>query len=121
VHAATATPINPEPYLDEDGLLRVGWDWVSIPDAQVPVIELLLDHPNRVVRLEVIAEVYVSSGGSGQQAAVRSMLNRLGRRVARVGLDLRAVRARGALLTWQDAPRPAVRSRAEVRASVPVG
>ena len=38
----SAPPVE-QPRLDEHGLLWVGRRWVVIPDAQVPVVRLLLD------------------------------------------------------------------------------
>jgi DNA-binding winged helix-turn-helix (wHTH) protein len=104
VNVATAQPVRPYPHLDADGLLRVGSQWVTIPDSQVSVVEMLLDRPNRIVSHRAIVDAYVRAGGSDGQAALQSMMNRLGRRFAQVGLDLCVVRSRGALLAWEDEP-----------------
>ncbi|MDQ2650614.1 MAG: hypothetical protein M3Z03_13830 [Actinomycetota bacterium] len=87
-----------EPVLDEDGLLRVGDRWVAIPDAQLPIVELLLSKPLKVVRYDEIIVRYRQAGGTARWAGVRSMLTRLAGRLRTVGLDLTAVRSRGVVL-----------------------
>jgi hypothetical protein len=93
----TAAP--PAPRLDEDGLLRVGRDWVAIPDAQLPVVALLVDRYNRLVRTDDLTAAYVSGGHSGSEESIRSLLSRLGKRISCLGLRLRTVRGRGVVLT----------------------
>lgn len=96
-----AAPADPAavPYVDDGGLLRLGGSWVAIPDAQLPVLELLLERYDRVVRTEELAERYAEAGGSGSPGAVATMLRRLGDRVARLGLQLVTIRDRGQVLT----------------------
>lgn len=84
--------------LDEDGLLRVGDDWVAIPDAQLPVVTLLVDRFGKLVRRDALVRAYVEAGNSGNEASIRSLLARVGRRVARLGLKLHTVRGRGVML-----------------------
>lgn len=86
------------PRLDEDGLLRVGDHWVAIPDAQLPVVALLVDRYGRLVRTEAIAAAYVEAGNSGHDASIRSLVARVAHRVARLGLELHTVRGRGVVL-----------------------
>ncbi|MDP1820297.1 MAG: hypothetical protein Q8K58_10470 [Acidimicrobiales bacterium] len=86
-----------------DGLLRVGQRWIAIPDAQLPIVRLLLDRPMRVVRHEEILVRYQEAGGKGELRAVKSMLTRLTRRLDKVGLVLVSVRSRGVRLEWAPA------------------
>lgn len=86
------------PRLDEDGLLRVGEQWVAIPDAQLPVVALLVDRYGQLVRTEAIAAAYVEAGNSGHDASIRSLVARVAHRVARLGLTLHTVRGRGVML-----------------------
>lgn len=83
------------PHLDADGLLRLGDRWVDIPEAQRPVLELLLSRLGGIVRYGDIAEACALSGLSTQSEAVKTTILRLGRRLADVGLELRNVRGRG--------------------------
>ena len=86
------------PVLDEDGLLRLGGRWVAIPDAQLPVVALLVACYGKVVRREALVAAYVNAGHSGNEASIRSLLSRISQRVARLGLRLHTVRGRGVLL-----------------------
>ncbi|MGE3619923.1 MAG: helix-turn-helix domain-containing protein [Acidimicrobiia bacterium] len=93
-------PPGPEarPTLDEAGLLRYDGRWIAIPDAQLPVVRLLLANAGRVVRTEEIADAYASAGGSPRSGSVRAVTFRLGKRLRAVGLRLHTVRNRGILL-----------------------
>ena len=86
------------PVLDDDGLLRVDERWVAIPEAQLPVLALLLARYGKVVPREAIATAYAEAGNSGNTASVTSVLSRLGQRLAVVGLRLHTVRGRGVML-----------------------
>jgi phosphoglycolate phosphatase-like HAD superfamily hydrolase len=99
-----AEPARHTPFIDDDDLLWVGSAWVSITGAQAPVLRLLLDHLDRVVRFDAVVATYESAGGSGHPASVRTLLSRLGARVRPVGLDLVTVRRRGVLLTMAAPP-----------------
>ena len=88
----------PEPMLDDDGLLWVGEAWVAITDAQLPVVRLLVDNRDRVVRLETLVAAYVEAGGSDLPASVRTLMSRLSNRLGPLGLELVTVRRRGMLL-----------------------
>jgi len=94
----TAPDDGSPPRLDEDGLLRVGDRWVAIPDAQLAVVELLVDRYGRLVRKEAVAAAYVGAGNSGNEGSIRSLMGRLSRRVAQLGLQIHTVRGRGVIL-----------------------
>lgn len=87
-----------QPRLDEDGLLWCDRRWVVIPDGQVGVVEVLLANPRQLVRTELITSTYTAGGGSGHRATIKTMLNRLQRRFAEVGLTLHFVRGKGVIL-----------------------
>ena len=89
------------PKIDDEGLLWVGRRWVDLTPAQAPVVGLLLEHLERVVRYEAVVATYARGGGSNHTASVRTLLTRIGARVRPVGLDLVTVRRRGVLLTQQ--------------------
>lgn len=91
------------PRLDEDGLLRVGDRWVAIPDAQLPVVALLVERYGHVVRKEALAAAYVGAGNSGRDASIRSLMCRISRRVSELGLQLHTVRGRGVMLAHGEA------------------
>lgn len=103
-HHHDVDPIVDVPYVDDGGLLRLGSEWVAIPTQQLPVLELLLERHDRVVRTEELAARYRSAGGSGSAGAVQTMLRRLGSRIAELGVELVTIRDRGQLLTWVRAP-----------------
>lgn len=86
------------PRLDEDGLLRLGDQWVAIPDAQLAVVALLVERYGRVVRTEALTAAYVGAGHSGRQEAIRSLLCRVSKRVSLLGLQLHTVYRRGVML-----------------------
>jgi hypothetical protein len=88
----------PGPTLDADGLLRWSGRWVVIPDTQIPVVELLLRNLGRLVRHAELRAAYAAAGGSDSATSHRSLIHRLGRRVAEVGLALHVVRGRGVVL-----------------------
>lgn len=88
----------PVPILDHDGILRVGEAWVAITESQLPVVQVLVENRDRVVRLEVLVEAYVAGGGSDHPASVRTLLSRLAIRFGRLDLELVTVRRRGMLL-----------------------
>jgi hypothetical protein len=91
-------PAPDAPTLDDDGLLRFGGRWVPIPDTQIPVVDLLVRNLGRLVRNSDVRAAYEQAGGSGTATSLRSLVYRLGRRVAEVGLRLHVVRSRGLVL-----------------------
>lgn len=101
---AHASP-GPSPVLDDDGLLWVGTSWVALTKPQAPVVHLLVDNLDRVVRFDAVVAAYQQAGGSGHPASVRTLLARLGARVRSVGLELVTVRRRGVLLSLSTEPR----------------
>jgi hypothetical protein len=86
------------PVLDDDGLLRHRGLWVAISDAQIPVVDLLVRNIGRLVSAAELRRAYIAAGGSGSSASLRSVVHRLGRRVAEVELRLHVVRGRGVVL-----------------------
>jgi hypothetical protein len=86
------------PVLDDDGLLRHRGLWVAISDAQIPVVDLLVRNIGRLVSAAELRRTYIAAGGSGSTASLRSVVHRLGRRVAEVELRLHVVRGRGVVL-----------------------
>jgi hypothetical protein len=99
----TPTPPVEQPRLDEYGLLWVGRRWVAIPDAQVPVVRLLLESPDQLVRTTTIKTTYMRTGSSGHPASIRTMINRVVGRFAAVGLTLHTVHSKGLIY---ESPRP---------------
>jgi hypothetical protein len=97
--AARAEPLAEErPELDEDGLLRFRGQWVAITPQQLPVVELLLRHLDRVVRYDAIMAVYAAVGGSAHPPTVRTLLARVAARLRPLGIELVTVRRRGVLM-----------------------
>ena len=90
------------PTLD-DGLLVHRGAWAAIPEAQVGMVELLVDRLGEVVRKDELAAAAAASGGSDHESAVKAAVARLGRRLAPLGLELRSIRGRGYLLQIADA------------------
>ena len=94
----TAVWLNDAPYLDEDGLLRNGDQWVMIPEGQLPIVDLLLARLNRLVPSDELRAAYVLGGGSGHENSIRTVITRLAKRVRSVGLELVTIRGRGLVL-----------------------
>lgn len=88
----------PRPARGEDGLLWCDHRWVVIPDQQLAIAHLLIEHANQLVRTSTVTAAYMRSGGSGHRASIKTMLNRLAGRFEEVGLVLRFVRGKGVLL-----------------------
>jgi two-component system, OmpR family, response regulator len=96
-----ATCAEHAPQLDDDGLLWWGDQWVAIPEAQLPVVELLIARVRDLVRRDELIAAYEARGGSPNPIAAKAMMGRVVKRFAEIGLELRNVRGRGYLL---DAP-----------------
>ncbi|MGH9084031.1 MAG: hypothetical protein ACRDYW_01130 [Acidimicrobiales bacterium] len=96
VRTRTASPDRPS--LDDAGLLRVGAQWVAMSPAQLPVVSLLVERFERVVRTDEIVQAYATSGGSGSSMAVRTLMGRIAARATTVGLRVVTIRRRGAML-----------------------
>jgi hypothetical protein len=81
-----------------NGIVRVADRWVVVPERQVPVAALLVERFGELVGRDEVVAAYVEAGGSADTTAVKSMTLRLGRRLAPLGLELRAVRSHGLVL-----------------------
>lgn len=89
------------PSLDDDGVLRVGDRWVSLPPVEARLTAALLDRFGAVVSRDALAR----SGwpvGSPRRNALDVHVLRLRRRVAPLRLAIRTVRSRGYLLERGD-------------------
>ena len=89
-----ATPL---PDLDDDGVLRVGSQWVSLPPVEARLMAALLDRYGAVVSRDALARSGWPSGAPGRNALDVHML-RLRRRLDPLDLAIRTVRSRGYLL-----------------------
>ena len=85
------------PDLDEDGVLRLGGAWVSLPPVEARLMSALLDRYGAVVSREALARAGWPSGSPGRNALDVHML-RLRRRLGPLALAIRTVRSRGYLL-----------------------
>jgi DNA-binding response OmpR family regulator len=92
---AHATPSRPE--LDEDGVLRRGGAWVSLPPVEARLTAALLERLGTVVSRDALARAGWPEGAPGRNALDVHVL-RLRRRLSTVGLVIRTVRSRGYLL-----------------------
>lgn len=101
------------PTLD-DGLLFHDGAWAAIPPAQVAMVELLVARIGSVVRKDELMAAAEAGGGSSHEEAVKAAMGRLVKRLAPLGLTLRAIRGRGYLLEVQnDCPVHGTRSAAK--------
>jgi DNA-binding response OmpR family regulator len=89
-----ATPV---PELDEDGVLRIGGRWVSLPPVEARLMAALLDRYGAVVSRDALARSGWPAGAPGRNALDVHML-RLRRRLDPLELAIRTVRSRGYLL-----------------------
>jgi DNA-binding response OmpR family regulator len=85
------------PVLDDDGVLRFGADWVSLPPVEARLTEALLARYGAVVSRDALGRAGWPDGVPGRNALDVHVL-RLRRRLAPLGLAIRTVRARGYLL-----------------------
>lgn len=88
---------DPRPELDDDGLLRFGGRWVSLPPVEARLMGALLGRYRAVVSRDALARAGWPQGSPGRNALDVHML-RLRRRVAGLELAIRTVRSRGYLL-----------------------
>jgi DNA-binding response OmpR family regulator len=93
--AEARTPSIPD--LDEDGVLRLGGAWVSLPPVEARLMSALLDRYGAVVSREALARAGWPTGAPGRNALDVHML-RLRRRLGPLALAIRTVRSRGYLL-----------------------
>jgi DNA-binding response OmpR family regulator len=89
--------VAPMPELDDDGVLRLGLGWVSLPPVEARLMTALLERYGAVVSREALARAGWPSGAPGRNALDVHML-RLRRRLAPLDLAIRTVRSRGYLL-----------------------
>ena len=86
------------PEIDEDGVLRFGRGWVSLPPVEVRLMRAMIDRYRTVVSRDALGRAGWPSGGSSRRNALDVHVLRLRRRVAPVGLVIQTVRSRGYLL-----------------------
>jgi hypothetical protein len=108
------------PWFDDDGLLRVGTQWVDLPAGPQAVVELLVDRFGQIVYVDELAKAYLEAGGSARESARKTMIVRLRHRLADLGLELHNVREAGYLIDWADLDGAAL-DRSEGGATSPSG
>ena len=91
------TPERIAPELDENGLLRLGGQWVSLPPVEHRLMTVLLDRYRAVVSRDALARAGWPEGIPGRNVLDVHIV-RLRRRLAPLGLVIRTVRSRGYLL-----------------------
>lgn len=104
---AATRPSGP-PTLDEDGVVRCGGAWASLPPVEARLTAVLLERFGAVVSREALARAGWPEGAPGRNALDVHVL-RLRRRLAPVGLVIRTVRSRGYLLEMSDLRQQSVR------------
>ncbi|MFL6205480.1 MAG: winged helix-turn-helix domain-containing protein [Acidimicrobiales bacterium] len=98
--------VEPGPALDDDGVLRLGGQWVSLPPVEARLTAALLDRFGAVVSRDALARAGWPAGAPGRNALDVHML-RLRRRVSPLALAIRTVRSRGYLLERVSEPEAA--------------
>jgi hypothetical protein len=88
---------SPVPDLDDDGVLRAGARWVSLPPVESRLMGALLHRYGAVVSRDTLGRAGWPDGAPGRNALDVHML-RLRRRVGPLDLAIRTVRSRGYLL-----------------------
>jgi len=88
---------DPAPELDDDGVLRLGDRWVSLPPVEARLTTALLDRFGTVVSRDALGRAGWPAGSPGRNALDVHML-RLRRRLSPLKLAIRTVRSRGYLL-----------------------
>ena len=89
------------PLLDDDGVLRLGDRWVSLPPVEARLTRALLDRFGAVVSRDTLARSGWPGGSPGRNALDVHVL-RLRRRLSPLRLAIRTVRSRGYLLERSD-------------------
>lgn len=89
------------PELDDDGVLRLGDRWVSLPPVEARLTQALLGRFGAVVSREALSRSGWPGGSPGRNALDVHVL-RLRRRIAPLHLAIRTVRSRGYLLERSD-------------------
>ncbi len=90
-----------KPVVDEDGLLRFGRRWVSLPPVEHRLTTALIERFGAVVGRDALSRAGWP-GGSPTRNALDVHIVRLRRRVDPTGLTIRTVRSRGYLLESSD-------------------
>lgn len=85
------------PVLDDDGLFRVGEEWVALPPVEHRLARALLDRLGTVVTRDALSAAGWPDGAPGRNALDVHVL-RLRRRLAPLDLTIHTVRSRGYLL-----------------------
>ena len=93
------------PLLDDDGVIRLGAAWVSLPPVEARITNALLERFGAVVSRDTLARSGWPDGAPGRNALDVHVL-RLRRRLAPLGLVIRTVRSRGYLLEVSDFGQP---------------
>lgn len=89
--------VRPVPALDDDGVLRLQGEWVSLPPVEARLTAALLDRYGAVVSRDALGRAGWPAGAPGRNALDVHML-RLRRRLSPLALAIRTVRSRGYLL-----------------------
>jgi len=97
VERRAAAHHQPVPVIDNDGVLRFGSGWVSLPPVEGRLAAALVERFGAVVSRSALTQAGWPSGATGRNALDVHIL-RLRRRLAAVGLVIRTVRSRGYLL-----------------------
>ena len=97
---------DPSPQLDDDGVLRLGSQWVALPPVEARLTAALLDRFGAVVSRDALARAGWPAGAPGRNALDVHML-RLRRRLSPLALAIRTVRSRGYLLERVSTTEPA--------------
>ena len=97
LEARARAAVDLRPVLDEDGVLRVGQRWVSLPPVESRLTAALLERIGLVVSRDALARAGWPDGAPGRNALDVHVL-RLRRRLHDVRLVIRTVRSRGYLL-----------------------
>jgi DNA-binding winged helix-turn-helix (wHTH) protein len=85
------------PSIDDDGVLRFGGQWVSIPPVEARLIAALIERYGTVVGRDALTRSGWPDKEPGRNALDVHVL-RLRRRIESLGLAVRTVRSRGYLL-----------------------
>ena len=96
------------PVIDDDGVVRVGAAWVSLPPVEARITNALLDRFGAVVSRDALGRSGWPDGAPGRNALDVHVL-RLRRRLAPLGLVIRTVRSRGYVLEASDFVQPSAR------------
>lgn len=85
------------PFIDDNGLLHLDGDWVSLSPVEVHLVTVLVDRYGAVVGRDSLARAGWPDGMPGRNVLDANIV-RLRRRLAPLGLVIRTVRSRGYLL-----------------------